>query len=91
MPFLVEALSKHLEPQTEVRHIGAYTTAAEAITAAKQVVDGFLRRNHKAGTDAKALFAQYRDHGEHTFIFRDDDKTFNVPGFNHIHYAMTRA
>ena len=21
----------------------------------------------------------------------DDDKTVNVPGFNHAHYAMTRA
>ena len=31
------------------------------------------------------------ERGEYPFIFRDDDKTFNVPGFNHLHYAMTRS
>jgi hypothetical protein len=91
MTFLVEALSKHLDPKTEVRRIGEYTTAAEAITASQKIVDDFLRKNQAPGMDAKALFARYRDHGEHPFIFRDDDKTFNVPGFNHIYYAMTRS
>ncbi len=91
MTFLVEALSKHLEPQTEVRRIGAFSTMADAVTAAQETIDEFLRRNHRTDVDAKSLFARYRDHGEHPFIFRDDDQTFNVPGFNHIYYAMTRA
>ncbi|MDH4150211.1 MAG: hypothetical protein OEW79_02340 [Betaproteobacteria bacterium] len=91
MTFLVEALSKHLAPRTEVRRAGEYATVAEAIAAAQKIVDGFLQQNHVPGMDAKALFSHYRDHGEHPFIFRDDDKTLNVPGFNHVYYAMTRA
>lgn len=91
MTYFVEGLSKHLEPQTQVRRIGEYPTLAEAITAAKATVEEFLNRQRKPGMDAKALFALYRAEGEYPFIFRDDDKTFNVPGFNHAHYAMTRA
>ena len=91
MTFLVEALSKHLAPRTEVRRAGEYATVAEAIAAAQKIVDGFLQQDHVPGMDAKALFSRYRDHGEHPFIFRDDDKTLNVPGFNHVYYAMTRA
>lgn len=91
MTFFVEGLSKHLEPQTQVRRIGEYKTLAEAVAAAQKVVDEFLRREFKPGMDAKALFSRYQSHGEFPFIFRDDDKTLNVPGFNHTHYAMTRC
>lgn len=91
MTFFVEGLSKHLEPQTQVRRIGEYKTVAEAIIVAHKMIDEFLRREFKPGMDAKSLFALYQTQGEYPFIFRDDDKTFNVPGFNHAHYAMTRA
>ena len=74
-----------------MRRIGEYQTVAEAIAVAQRTVDAFLRREHKPGMDAKALFSHYQAHGEYPFIFRDDDKTINVPGFNHAHYAMTRA
>lgn len=91
MTFFVEGVSKHLEPQTQVRRIGEYQSVAEAIAVAKQTIDAFLQREAKPGMDGKALFAVYQAQGEYPFIFRDDDKTFNVPGFNHAHYAMTRA
>lgn len=91
MTFFVEGVSKHLEPQTQVRRIGEFKSVAEAITVAKRTIDGFLQKELKPGMDGKALFALYQAHGEYPFIFRDDDKTFNVPGFNHAHYAMTRA
>jgi hypothetical protein len=91
MTFYVEGLSKHLEPQPQVRRIGEYDTVAEAIAVAHRLIDGFLRREHKPGMDAKALFSLYQAQGEYPFIFRDDDNTFNVPGFSHGHYAMTRA
>ncbi len=91
MTYFVEGISKHLEPQTHVRRIGEYPTLAEAITVAQRTIDIFLRRACKPGMDGKALFALYRAQGEYPFIFRDDDKTFNVPGFNHAHYAMTRS
>ena len=91
MTFFVEGVSKHLEPKTQVRRIGEYETIAEAIAAAHSLVDEFLKDEYQPGMDSKALFALYQAHGEYPFIFRDDDKTFNVPGFNHAHYAMTRA
>jgi len=37
------------------------------------------------------LLARYQELGEHPYLFRDDDKTFNVPGFNHLQYANTRS
>ncbi len=91
MTFFVEGLSGHSEPETKVRRIGDYKTIAEAIMVAQRTVDAFLQRELKPGMDAKALFALYQQQGEYPFIFRDDDKTFNVPGYNHLHYAMTRS
>lgn len=91
MTFFVEGVSKHLEPQTQVRRIGEYPSVAEAITVAKQTIDAFLQKEVRPGMDGKALFALYQAQGEYPFIFRDDDKTFNVPGFAHAHYAMKRA
>jgi hypothetical protein len=91
MTFFVEGLSGHLEPKSQVRRIGEYKTVAEAILVAQKTVEAFLLREFKAGMDAKALFALYQTKGEYPFIFRDDDKTFNVPGFSHVQYAVTRA
>ena len=91
MTFIVEGLSKHLEPEAQVRRIGQYNTLAEAVTAAQQTIDVFLQREIKPGMDANSLVALYQARGECPFIFRDDDKTLNVPGFSHARYAMTRA
>jgi hypothetical protein len=41
--------------------------------------------------NAKTLFALYEQRGEHTFIFQDEGGTFNVPGFEHAHYARALA
>ena len=91
MTFFVEGISKHLEPEAQVRRIGECVTTVEAISVAQKTVEEFLVREFKPGMDGKALFSRYREHGEHPFIFRSDDKTFNVPGFNHAQYAMKRA
>ncbi|MDH3317326.1 MAG: hypothetical protein OER43_16375 [Gammaproteobacteria bacterium] len=91
MTFIVEGLSIHLEPQKQVRRIGEYETLAEAITAAHETIEVFLGREFKPGMEANSLFSLYQERGEYPFIFRDDDKTLNVPGFNHTRHAMTRA
>ncbi len=91
MTFFVEGLSDHRASETRVRRIGDYQTLTEAIAAAQRTIEAFLQREFKAGMDPKTLFARYQEQGEYPFIFRDDDKTFNVPGFNHLHYAMTRC
>ncbi|MDH3316093.1 MAG: hypothetical protein OER43_10045 [Gammaproteobacteria bacterium] len=91
MTFIVEGLSIHLDPEALVRRIDQYNTLAEAITTAQETIEEVLRREFQPGMDDKSLFALYQAQGEYPFIFRDDDKTLNVPGFNHTRYAMTRA
>jgi hypothetical protein len=91
MTFFVETLSKHLEPETQVRRVGEYKTKAEAMAVAHKIIEEFLRREFKPGMDAKTLFSLYQEQGEYPFIFVNDDNTFNVPGFGHARYAMTCA
>lgn len=91
MAFLVEGLNKQLGPEAEVRRIGVYETREEAIAAAQAVVDEFLRSEFSTGMNATELFSRYQSQGEYVFIFRDDDKTLNVPGFTHVQYARTRC
>lgn len=91
MTFFVEGLSDHHEPETTVRRIGEYDTLDDAVSSSKRIIDVFLRGHFRPGMQPRALLTSYQDKGEHPYIFRDDDKTFNVPGFNHLHYAATRS
>jgi len=91
MTYFVEGVSKHLEPQPEVRRIGEYETVAEAMAVAQKAIEEFLRGKFKRGMNARKLFSLYKEEGEHTFIFQDEGSTFNVPGFDHAAYARTRA
>jgi hypothetical protein len=91
MTFFVEGLSDHQKVETQVRRIGEYASVEEAITVSKQMIDDFLQRTYRPGMLSKVLFLQYQERGEYPFIFRDDDKTFNVPSFNHLNYAQTRC
>lgn len=91
MTYYVEGLSGHGGTESKVRRIGAYEQLPDAIATAKRIVDVFLRKEYKTGMDSKMLMSRYQELGEHPYIFRDDDKTFNVPGFNHLQYATTRS
>jgi hypothetical protein len=91
MAYLVEGVVNYLKPDSEVRRIGEFETAEEAIATAQKIVDEFLRCSFKPGMDAKSLVKLYKAQGEYPFIFRDDDLTVNVPGFEHSHYAKDRA
>lgn len=91
MAFLVEGISRQRPPEAQVRRVGEYATREQAIAAAQQVVDEFLRREFKPGMAANELFSRYQSQGEFAFIFRDDDKTLNVPGFSHAQYARSRC
>lgn len=91
MAYLVEGVVNYLKPDSEVRRIGEYKTVEEAVATARRIVDEFLRSRFKAGMDAQALFSLYRRQGEYPFVFCDDDKTVNVPEFEHAHYAKARA
>jgi hypothetical protein len=91
MTYFVEGVSKHHEPEPEVRRIGEYGTVAEAVTVAKKQIEQFLRAEFKRGMAAGKLYALYKERGEHTFIFQDEGRTFNVPGFDHEDYARALA
>ena len=91
MSFLVEGVNRNLEPKAQVRRIGEYEKVEEAIGAAKQTIDEFLRREFKAGMDPKALFSLYQSKGEYPFIFRTEDRTISVRGFSHAQYAMASS
>lgn len=91
MTYFVEGVSRHNQPQQQVRRVGEYETVEEAITVAKKAIEQFLRREFKRGMDAGKLFSLYEARGEHMFIFQDKANTLNVPGFEHRTYAMSRA
>lgn len=91
MTFFVEGLSEHHEPETKVRRVGEYDTLDDAVSSSKRIIDVFLRGAFRPGMESRTLLARYQDKAEHPYIFRDDENTFNVPGFNHLHYATTRS
>lgn len=91
MTYFVEGVSKHLDPQPEVRRIGEFKTVAEAVAVAQKAIEQFLRDEFMRGMDAKKLISLYEERGEHMFIFQDEAKTFNVSGFDHAEYARTCA
>jgi hypothetical protein len=91
MTFYVEGVSKHLEPEPEVRRIGEYESVAEAVAVAQKEIEKFLREEFKRGMTAKRLYSVYEERGEHMFIFQDEAKTFNVSGFDHTDYARALA
>lgn len=91
MTYFVEGVSKHSEPEPEVRRIGEYKTIAEAVSVAQKAIEEFLRREFKRGMSGVRLFSLYEERGEHMFIFQDEAKTFNVAGFDHAEYARSRA
>jgi hypothetical protein len=91
MTYFIEGVSKHLEPEPEVRRIGEYESLDEAVAVAKKTIGKFLRGEFKRGMSATKLYALYEERGEHIFIFQDEAGTFNVPGFDHADYARTLA
>ena len=91
MTYFVEGVSKHFEPEPEVRRIGEYETVTEAIAVAQKAIEQFLRAEFKRGMAAKKLYSLYEERGEHMFIFQDEARTFNAPGFDHEDYARTLA
>jgi hypothetical protein len=90
MTFYVEGL-KRSGPAGTIHHIGNYEKLDDAIAAAKRTVDSFLMHEYSPGTSSEVLFAVYENLGEFPYIFRDDDRTVNVPEFNHLQYAMAEC
>ena len=88
MTFFVEIVKKE---SADVINIGEFESKDEAIACAKRAIDSFLLREYHAGMTSGKLFTHYTNKGEYPCIFRDGDATLNVPGFNHLQYAMARC
>jgi hypothetical protein len=89
--YFVEGLTNAHGGESNVRRIGEYAELEDAIRASEQAIDEFLAARLKEGMSDGALFALYQKFGEVPFIFSDDARTINVPGFNHFKYAMLRC
>lgn len=92
MTFIVDGLTIANETSRQVRRFGEYKTLADAVAAAKRLVDEFLMREFKPGILPSMLYASYQKFGEVPRIFSDEnDKTMNVSDFNHFQYALARC
>jgi len=92
MTYIVEGLTSSRDIDQQVRRIGEFESLDDAVAAAKQAINEFLAREFRAGMLPSKLFARYQNFGEVPIIFRDDDdKTVNVPNFNHFQYALARC
>ncbi len=91
MTLFVEGLSKYREPDKQIRRIGDYDTIEEAVAASKRTIDDFLLREYQQGASADELYEKYQRFGEVPCIFRDDNQTISVSGFNHWEYAKARC
>jgi hypothetical protein len=92
MTFFVEGLSLAREAVNQVRRIGEFQSLGDALVAAERAISDSLAREYKPGMLPGALFSRYQSMGEVPYIFRDDgDITVNLPGFNHLRYAMSQC
>ena len=58
----------HRMAESERNKLGEFETYETAVAACKEVVDEFLRLNHKPGVTAAALCEAYRTFGDNPFI-----------------------
>jgi hypothetical protein len=63
----------HYQDSDERWEQGTYETLEEALTACRGLVDQFLKKAHKPGTSAEALYSHYTSFGDDPFIVVIDD------------------
>lgn len=78
----------HYMDEDETYTLGEFPTWAEAVTAARRVVDRWLEEQHRPGMDVEALFAQYTAFGEDPYIVPVPD---GEAGFSAWDYAKQRC
>ena len=91
MTFIVEGVQRTRGLEGQVHRIGEYEKLEDAVIASKRSINEFLLRAFVDGMSAGTLFSYYKDLGEVPFIFRDDNNTINVGGFNHLEYTRLRC
>jgi hypothetical protein len=95
MAFLVDGISRSPTGKTQGRRVGEYWAHAEAVAAAKHVIDTFLYKAfiEHAGKDINAhkLLAMCRRNGEKPVILNTQDAQTFVPNFDPIKYAARRC
>jgi len=64
--------NSHYMDKKERYKLGDFDSPAEAVAAAKKIVDDFLNSNHTTGRSAVELLAAYKSFGEDPWISSDD-------------------
>jgi hypothetical protein len=80
----------HFMDESHRYEFGAFTTADEAITACKYIVDRCLEHMFEPDTTAEALYEQYRNFGEDPFIMPVDRNGVRVT-FSSDEYAKAQC
>ena len=80
----------HYQDESKRAEHGVFATADEALAVCKQIVDDFLRKEHKPGMGAAELYGRYTDFGEDPFIRPVDPKDPPVT-FSAWTYAKERS
>jgi hypothetical protein len=57
---------------------GEYATLADALKAAKEIVDGYLSSAYTAGMSAEGLYQSYTSFGDDPFIVGPEDSDFSA-------------
>jgi hypothetical protein len=92
MTFFVDGLSAAHGASREVRRIGEYHSLGDALLAAERIISEFLMQEYRPRMLPTTLLFRYQNFGEVPYIFRDDgETTTNLPGFNHLRYALTKC
>jgi len=95
MSFFLDAVTRLPNRKLKARRIGEFLTREEAVTAAKQLIDGFLYHEYRKGAghgmDAKKLLELYEKTAEAPYIWRKRQVSTNMPGFDHRAYAARRC
>lgn len=77
----------HYMDPSERDNGNVYSTAEDAVSAAKQIVDNSLRHLYQDGFSPEKLYDRYQDFGEDPFIVSEDKNCkFSAWG-----YAKTRC
>ena len=77
----------HYEDESKREKLGEFQSAAEAIAAARKLVDSYLDRAFEPGMTAEALFRSFTTFGRDPFIVPSE----GTGGFSAWKYAKARC
>lgn len=71
--FVFTEENEHYMDASARRRHGEYETRAEAVAAARQIVDSDLAAMHYPGMTAESLYMSYKHYGTDAYVVPDDE------------------